>query len=281
MTTSNQEMHRIWNELSGPKWVSRQEELDAQLAPFGVAVLDRVALRAGERVLDVGTGSGALALEALEVVGPEGSVVGVDVSSVLLARARVRSEAEGRANVEWRYADAQTATFEPTFDAVISRFGVMFFDDPVAAFTNLRRAMKPSGRLSFACWRSVPENPWMLVPCAAVSGLLAVPPQADAEAPGPFAFASRDRIERILAASGYRDVEVGAWDGDLSLGGEISLDAAVDLVLDIGPTAVALREAGPSKRDAVRDAVRESLAPYYDGRSVRMPAAGWIVHARV
>src|SRR5919202_367006 len=185
--TQNTEQIEYWNGTAADTWVAQQERLDRQLDPLGRAALRVLAPRPGEHVLDVGCGSGQTTLQLADAVGPDGRVVGVDVSSQLLAAARRRPRP---ANVAFEQADAQTYAFERPFDAIYSRFGVMFFADPVAAFANLRRALKPGGRMAFVCWREEAANPMMTVPMAAAAKHLPPlpPPAQDAHAPGPFAF---------------------------------------------------------------------------------------------
>jgi ubiquinone/menaquinone biosynthesis C-methylase UbiE len=157
----------FWNGPGGSRWVKEQEELDRSLAPFAQALFARAALTSGERVVDVGCGCGVTSLAASALVGAAGSVLGVDVSAPMLARAKER--ADGLPNVSFELSDATTHGFARSFDAVVSRFGVMFFANPVAAFANLRSALRPGGRVVFIAWRSAPENPWVRIPGEAAS----------------------------------------------------------------------------------------------------------------
>jgi SAM-dependent methyltransferase len=276
----NAEQVRYWNEQAGPKWVELQELIDAQIAPLGRAAMERAGIRAGERVLDVGCGCGETSLELGRRVGASGSVLGVDVSHVMLERARARARAAGTAHVRFEEGDAQTHAFAPaSVDVLFSRFGVMFFADPRAAFANLRRALAPDGRLAFVCWRAIPENPWMMVPMAAA--LQHVPPPAilAPDAPGPFAFADDARVRAILEGAGFGAVCFERHDEVLSVGGGADLDRTVAFLLQMGPTAAALREAGPELTRTVAAAVREVLVPFATPEGVRMPSGSWIVTA--
>jgi len=281
-TGPNAEQITYWNEQTGPKWVARQALLDGQLATFGEAVLDAAKVGVGDRVLDVGCGCGDTTLALARRAGPRGRAVGVDVSAPMLARARERAAAERCANLEFLEADAQTHPFAPaSFDAVVSRFGVMFFADPTAAFRNLRGALAPGGRLAFACWQSLPENPWMLVPIMAAAQHVPLPPPPAPGAPGPFSFAERDRVEGVLAGAGFVDVAFRTFAPEMTLGGEGGLDVAVEFLLQLGPMAAALRQANrPDLVPAVTAAVREALAPYATPRGVVMASKAWIVTAR-
>ena len=183
-----------WNDEAGPKWVRLQELLDHQLADLGLFVVERAAPAAGERVLDIGCGCGASSLELAQRVGPKGSVLGVDVSEPMLARARERARHAGVDNLQFQRGDAQVTPFEPgSFDLVHSRFGIMFFEDPPAAFANMRRALAPNGRVTFVCWQPLSENPWMRIPMAAALPHIELPPIPAPGAPGPFALGDDGR----------------------------------------------------------------------------------------
>jgi SAM-dependent methyltransferase len=278
----NDEQVRYWNEVAGPRWVRFQERLDRELAQLGRLAVERAGVAAGEAVLDVGCGCGGTALELAQRVGAGGRVLGVDLSRPMLERARERARAAGAANVAFFEADAQDARFEPAgFDVVFSRFGVMFFADPPAAFANLRRALRPGGRLSFVCWQRLPDNPWMLVPLGALAKHLPLPPPPPPGAPGPFAFADAERVRGILAAAGFAEIACDDVRQPLALGGG-DLDDAVDFALELGPASAALREAGagPELRARVAESVREALAPYAAGGGLSLPSAAWRFGAR-
>ncbi len=279
--STNDEQVRYWNEVAGPRWVLFQERLDRELAQLGVLAMERAGLAAGESALDVGCGCGGATLELGRRVGPSGRALGVDVSQPMLDHARARAKAAGAANVSFLEADAQSAGFGERFDLVFSRFGVMFFADPAAAFGNLRRALRPGGRISFVCWQPLADNPWMLVPLGALAKHLMLPPPPPAGAPGPFALADAERVSRLLAAAGFAGIVCDDVREPLRFGGG-DLDGAVDFALEIGPAAHALREAaaGPELRAQVAASVREALAPFAAGGSVAMPSAAWRFGAR-
>lgn len=280
-TPANAEMVRYWNEVSGPKWVALQSVIDRQIEPLGRRALARAGLAAGERVLDVGCGCGATSLEAARRVAPGGSVLGLDLSAPMLARARERAAAEDVANAEFLQADAQTAALPGPFDAVVSRFGVMFFDAPALAFTNLRRTLRTGGRLSFVCWQGVNRNPWMSVPLAAVASVLPLPTPAAPDAPGPFAFADDGRVRGILAEAGFTDVVVEGVEERLAVGPG-DLEGTARFLLSMGPAAVVLRESpeAAAREAEVLDAVRTALRPHLTPDGVVMPSACWLVSAR-
>jgi SAM-dependent methyltransferase len=243
--------------------------------------MDRAALRAGEDVLDVGCGCGETTVELARRVAPGGTVLGVDVSAVMLERARQTARERGAA-ARFQLADAQTHAFAPaSVDVVFSRFGVMFFVDPAAAFANLRRALRPQGRLAFVCWQSLADNPWMLVPLGAALQIVPPPPLPAPDAPGPFAFADPARVRGILERAGFRDVQLDAVQAELTVGGGAGLDETVDFLLQMGPTSALLRDStDPGLQPRLAAAVREALRPYQTPQGVRMGSASWIVSAR-
>jgi SAM-dependent methyltransferase len=277
----NAEQITYWNDTAGPKWVALEDMLDGQIRDLGEATMDRVEIGRGERTLDVGCGTGQTSLELARRVGPMGRVLGVDVSAPMLARARERARAVATDNVAFLGADAQTHDFEPAAaDVCFSRFGVMFFADPVAAFSNLHAALRPGGRLGFVCWQSLPDNPWMFVPAMAAAQHVTLPIPTSPDAPGPFAFADAGRVRGILERAGFAGVTVADHRATLTVGGAGGLDQAVDFMLQMGPSGAALRQADPALRGKVAAAVHAAIAPYHTADGVRMAAAAWIVTAR-
>jgi SAM-dependent methyltransferase len=275
----NAEQITYWNQQAGPTWVAIQSVIDQQIRPLGLLAMERAGLTPGTAVLDVGCGCGDTTIELARRVAP-GDVLGLDISAPMLNRAIQQAKAAGVA-ARFEIADAQTYTFDAgRFDVLFSRFGVMFFADPTAAFANLHRALKPGGRLAFVCWQSMMDNPWMTVPMAAALQHLPPPPIPAPGAPGPFAFADPDRVRGILSGAGYRDVALEPVQMTLAVGGGRSLDETVDFLLRMGPTARALREnEDPELIPAVTASVREALLPYQTDAGVQMESASWIVTA--
>ncbi|MFO0617601.1 MAG: class I SAM-dependent methyltransferase [Polyangiaceae bacterium] len=275
----NRDQATYWDEQAGPKWVAMQRDLDAQLEPFGLAVMDALGLAPGADVLDVGCGAGATSLALAGRVRP-GRVLGVDLSTPLLGRARER--AAGIDNLRFERGDAQTFAFEPTsFDAVFSRFGVMFFADPTAAFANLRGALKPGGRVGFVCWRAMRDNPSFVLPLEAAAKFLPeLPPPPPPDAPGPFGFADEQRVRGVLEGAGFEDVVVAPRDADIVVAGQGDLESAVNLSLQIGPLGRALSELDDATRASAREAVREAFGRHLRPAGVTLPSATWIVTGR-
>lgn len=281
-TQANQEQIRYWNEQGGPRWAQRQQQLDAQINPLGLAAMQRTGVTLGERVLDVGCGCGQTSLELAQRVGASGPVVGIDISQPMLTRARERQQELGVTNLEFLQADAQTYPFErERFDLLFSRFGVMFFADPAAAFANLRTALCSGGRLCFLCWQALEKNEWARVPLMAATRHIQPPTPPAPDAPGPFAFANPDRVHRLLEAGGFKDVSCESYEAGLSMGGARTLDEAVEFSLEIGPIARLLSDADMSMRMRVAQAVREALTPYVSRHGVSLHSAAWIVLARL
>jgi SAM-dependent methyltransferase len=275
----NAEQIEYWNSAQAKRWVDLQERLDALIERFGALAIDRADLAAGERVIDVGCGCGGTSLALAGRVGPSGRVLGVDVSAIMLARARERARNARVANVAFENADAQTHKFDPgAWHCAYSRFGVMFFADPTQAFANLRGALVRGGRVSFACWRALPENPWVTVPLAALTTFLTPPPPPPPGAPGPFSFGDPDRVRGILADAGFERIELAPHDADLALGS--TLDEAVAFTLSAGPASRLLVDATPDDRVRAQQVVRDAFAPHARGGAVALAGAIWLVRAR-
>lgn len=278
----NAEQITYWSEVSGPKWVRLGDDIDAQIAPLGNEAMEHAAIREGARILDVGCGCGYTSIELARRAGPSGEVMGIDISGPMLDAARARAKAEGFENLSFIEADAQTHSLAPeSYDLIFSRFGVMFFADPRAAFQNLRSALAPQGKLVFLCWQGLPVNQWMLVPMGAAAPHIAIQRPTNPDGPGPFSLADADKIRSILSDAGFAEIEIKSLERKVDLsGGTKGLDETADFVIEMGPLGSAMREAEPATRKAVTQAVRESLVPYQTGDAIRLGAGAWIVSAR-
>ncbi len=281
--SSNADQIAFWGGKAGEKWVRYQVEQDTTIRPFGERAMAAGAVAPGERVVDVGCGCADTTLELARRVGPAGVVLGIDVSAVMLdhARARATGVAAGLTNVRFENADAQSRALPAAaFDLVFSRFGVMFFEDPTAAFTNFRQALEPGGRVAFACWRARAENAYFQVPVAVAARHAEIPPPPGPEAPGIFSFADADRVRRILTDAGFTAIVIDRFDIALTPAGATELDAAVAFLMRIGPMAAALEGAPEATVAAVRADLAAAVAPYHTPAGVKLPASSWIVTAR-
>lgn len=268
--------HALWNGPCGEVWVEAQALLDGMFAPLAEQLAGAVPAGQPAHVLDVGCGTGAVCLAIAARLGEGGHCSGVDISAPMIARAVERAAAAGL-QIDFAVGDAQRHRFAPArLDRIVSRFGVMFFDDPVQAFANLRQATRSGGTLRALAWRSAAENPFMTTAERAAAPLLALPPRT-ADGPGQFAFADRQRVRGILADSGWRDIEVMAVDQVCSI-------RAADLhryVSLLGPVGGMLRDPriDAALRTRVLQVVEQAFAPFVQGDRVEFVAACWALRA--
>ncbi len=272
---SNLKQIEHWNGPAGQLWASRHEVNEFRLAHIHEALMTFAAPQPGSHVLDIGCGCGWTTLGLAEAVAP-GRAVGLDVSAPMLETARLNANAE-KLDVGFVEADASIHPFSPEFDLVFSRFGVMFFAHPVEAFANIRKALKPDGRLAFVCWRGFAENPWTYAPFEAARDLCPPQPPQDPHAPGQFAFADGDRIRDILARAGFRNIRVERCDVPVNLGAD--LDEAATASLNTGTLSRAAADLDEATREKIRRRVRAVLAPYATPDGVSPPGSCWLVGA--
>lgn len=274
----NADQIAFWNGVAGRHWTERQSVQDVVLAPVTEKLIARIDAQHGQRILDIGCGCGAIAIELAKQVGPSGHVLGIDISVPMLERARELTAKSLPA--DYVLADATVYPFDPaSFDLLVSRFGVMFFADPVLSFRNLRSALRPKGRLVFACWREPRENGWMMAPLMAVYKHVPKLPQLGPEDPGPFAFADEARVRRILGEAGFTDIAMEACPLTFDVAAGRGLEAAVQGALEIGPASRSLEGQPPDVVSAAIGAIREALTPFARGQSVLLPGAIWLVTA--
>ncbi|MDB5429032.1 MAG: methyltransferase protein [Caulobacter sp.] len=254
--------------LAAQAWVEVHELLDLQLSPLGLAAIDALSPSPGEVILDIGCGAGQSVLQLAERVGPRGRVIGADIARPLLDLARAR--AAGLDQVSFIEGDATLLDLPAAgVDGVFSRFGVMAFTDPAAAFANFHRMISPGGRLTFVCWRAYADNALDFAPlrAAGLEGRLD---------PTPFSFEDPGYVRGLLETAGFREISIEAHDDDVSSG---DLEAMITVLLKVGPLGKILREA-PELRAAAEPKVRAALAAGGDGERVALKAATWVVTAR-
>lgn len=277
---ANADQVAFWNGRAGERWASQQAIQDTIFIPVTELLIEHAKPQAGERVIDVGCGCGDTSVAFAKRVGPSGRVLGVDISAQMLARAR--EIAPANLPVEFALADATTYPFpEGSADLLVSRFGVMFFAEPARSFANLRKGMRRGGRLTFICWRGPRENPWLMVPLQAVYRHVPRMAPVGPEDPGPFAFASSERVERILSDAGFADIRIAPHDLSLDIAAGGGFESAVETAVIIGPANRALEDAAPDARAAAIEAVRHDLKPFAKGNGVWLGGAIWIVSATV
>lgn len=280
-TQDNAAQIAYWNDRAATTWTAFQERLDALFEPLTAIALAAAAPSAGEHVVDIGCGCGATVLALADRVGPAGQVLGMDISEPMSARARERIAAAGLTNTKVIVSDAAVYPFPPdAADLLFSRFGVMFFADPIAAFANLRRTMRPGGRLLCAAWRPLPENPWFRVPLEAARPLLSPQPQADPNAAGPFAFANRDRTLGIFQDAGWQDVTMTPHDVPMRFAGAGEIEQATDFATRVGGLARALADEAPETHARVRAAVAEALKAYDEPAGISLSGSIWLIAAK-
>ncbi len=276
--TDNAEQIAYWNGRAGQSWADMQDGMDRSLAAVTRVLLDAAQAGPNERVLDVGCGCGDTTLQIADAMSAGGTVVGVDVSAPMLELAGRR--AAGRTHVEWRQADAAQGDLGGPYDLVVSRFGVMFFADPVLAFRNIARAMKPGARLTFVCWQDLGKSEWLSLPMQTARPLLtALPPfpPPDPDAPGPNAFARRERVQSILQSAGFARITIEPHDTIITLGENVH--DALTQMLRIGPLARALADEPPDVRAKVSAALEAFLSSLAQRGPLALSASFWLVRA--
>ena len=269
-----------WNGPAAERWVRDQVDFDRMVGPFGEAALHAAKVTAGESALDVGCGCGETLLGLASLVGPGGRVVGVDASVPMLAKAKERCR--DRANVSFLGGDAsKVIPDQPSFDLAFSRFGVMFFADPVGAFRRIRGALRPAGRLSFVCWRPLDQNPWAALPFDAAARAIGRPEPTPPDAPGPFSFGDPTRVRSILEGAGFRDVAAESVEREVGFGAASTLDEAAAAIARLGPVSRLLADRDDATRARAITAIREVIPPYVGaGGEVRFRGTAWVVTAR-
>jgi SAM-dependent methyltransferase len=276
----NLEQRRYWANEGQQQYQQHGDRFEAMTAPFGHAMLDAAQLRPGHQVLDVGCGYATTTIEAARQLTPSGQVLGVDLSAAMLQTARQRVAATGFDHVALLEADAQVYGFDPeAFDAVISRFGMMFFDDPEAAFANLQRALRRDGRLAFVCWQDPLKSEWVATALGAAVPLLGRAPQLGAPgAPGPWAFADGDRLQRLLTAAGFRDIRLETVTRPQRIGADV--DDAVGFVLSLPESQQLFAGAPEDTVAAAAAAIGAAFTPHAGADGVVLNASAWLVSAR-
>jgi SAM-dependent methyltransferase len=274
---ANEEQARYWNGDEAAHWLAHEERYARMLAPFTRHLLAAAAIGRADRVVDIGCGTGSTTRAAGRAAA-EGEVLGVDVSAAMLRLAARRAREEGLTNVSFCRADAQVNRFDPgAGDVAVSRFGVMFFADPAAAFANIARGLRPGGRLAFVCWQSLADNEWIVVPGGAAARHVALPALDDPDAAGPFSLGDRNRIATELSAAGLSDVMIEPIAEPLWMGTDVADAIAFLKATGIGSSL--LRDADPPTVARVSEAIEAALGPYLTPGGVLLGSRAWLVTA--
>lgn len=277
---ANEQQAEVWNGSESLHYVDHADRYDVQLAPFTWAVLDRASSQAREIVLDVGCGSGAMTLAAATRAE---RVTGIDLSQPLVELAERRAQTGAIGNADFVIADAQTYEFAAgTFDLLLSQFGLMFFDDPVRAFTNIRSALRPGGRAVFVVWQGLHANEWLTVIGDAVGRHAELPEfGGQARGPGMFSLCDVDEIATLLRAAGFEEAEYESCTPTVLLGGGGTLHESIDFLFGMGMPRGLLGLVDPSARaEVIRTVSAELSDRYEEGIGVRLGAAAWLVAAQ-
>lgn len=272
----------FWNDTLADKFERYRDILMNGLSYHSRIPLEKLTVAPGARIVDVGCGWGDTALALARKTGPDGFVLGLDCVDRFLDKGRREADAEGLNQVRFEAADVERYPFEADFDLAFSRFGMMFFENPVAAMRNIRRALKPGGELMFIVWRTIDDNPWLGLPKQIVLEFLEPPgDEARSCGPGPFSMSSTEVVSKQLEIAGFEDVAFERIDGPVTVGS--SLEDAVRFQLALGPAGEVFREAGDEaerQRERIEQALRDALAPYYESSGVVMPSSSWTITAR-
>lgn len=279
----NDEQIEYWNGDAGQGWVDRDKQMEKSLGIFGDLVIEAANIQVDEKVLDIGCGCAATSFKILDQVGPTGRVLGVDISAPMLAVAKDKTSKlsdDQRSAITFKQADASTFSFEEgVYDLLFSRFGVMFFSGPADAFANMRKSLKPGGRLTFLCWGPVKENQWITLPLNAALKHAPPPEPSPPNAPGPFGFSNPDYIQEVLNKAGFSNINIEAVYPKMMLGQDQKKEQIADFFLEVGPVASITADCDQTLIDKVRESIHEAIMPHYNGQTVNLKTSCWVVTA--
>ncbi len=280
MATTNEAQFEFWQDLA-PGWLASEDHTELVSGSFGVAAMERLGLGLGERALDIGCGSGSTTIALASIVGPEGAALGIDIAPAMVDAARRHAVAVGVENATFAVADAQVEDVgDEVFDAAYSRFGVMFFADPSAAFANIRRSLRPDATFAFACWTNLFANEWMFVPgAAAISVTGALPSMPKPGEPGPFSLEDPDHVKALLEEAGFQQIEVTPQSKSIAIP-RTEIGSLVKLARRVGPVREALRTADEATTVRIDEAVHAALMERVERDELRLGACALVVSAR-
>ena len=280
MSDANKDQKDFWSGKGGDVWVKRQQAMDTMLNPLGEAALQKLELNKDTNVLDIGCGCGNTTLSIAEKIKPSGRVTGLDISKPMLQRAIESAQNRSLENTSFQCVDVQTEYLGVnTFNAAFSRFGVMFFEDPVAAFRNINESLLPRSPLSFICWQSPIQNPWQSLFVQEVKNFIDLP-SPPPRSPGPFAFMESDYVNSILENSNFENVEIVGYEAKVNMFSGRSLSDAVKDYTSINPVVTEmLKDSTEELKERILNSVIEVFSPYFSEKGLIFPSATWIVTA--
>lgn len=277
----NSGMRNFWNNAGGRMWVDYQRIIETSMEPFSQKLMDVLNITEGERVLDIGCGCGDTTTKIAQRVGDNVDVVGVDISEIIIAAAKKNVAIKSLCNIRFECVDAQTHKFEDGyFNVIFSRLGVMFFEDPIAAFKNIKKSLVSGGRMAFICWQPVKKIEWISVPLEVVDNYVSLPESSPSDEPGGFSFGDASRVMNILNAAGYVDIVIERFNIDINIGSDI--DDAIAYLTHIGPAGTVLNNSDIDSETQARftKELGLTLESFKTCHGVEIGAATWIVTAR-
>jgi len=281
MSEVNKNQKDFWSGKGGDIWVERQNAMDTMLSPLGEAALNKLDFNEEENVLDIGCGCGHTTLNIAERIGPSGNVTGLDISEPMLKRAKESAIEMSLTNTSFKCVDVQTEDLgEAIYSTAFSRFGVMFFEDSIAAFKNINKSLISGGCLSFVCWQSPAVNPWQSLFIQEIKKFLELP-SPPPRSPGPFAFMESEYVSSILEESKFQDITIEGYETEVNMFSGRSLSDSVKDYISINPVVSGmLKESSENKIAEIIDSAIEAFSPYYTEKGLIFPSATWLVTAR-
>ena len=279
MEEINLKQKEFWSGSGGDVWVNKQSEMDIMLNPLGTRAISKLDLSKATKIIDIGCGCGATTLEIAKQLG-EGEIIGVDISKPMLARAAKNASDQSLSNANFQVLDVQVDDMPSDFDIAFSRFGVMFFEDPYQAFSNIYKSLKENGQLSFVCWQNPPLNPWQSLSLQVIKEYLDLP-SPPPKSPGPFAFEDKNYISDILNQSNFKDIEIEDNQEDIVMFSGKSIEEACEDYLTINPVVTEmLKNSKEELKDEILQALILKFSEFHNGDGLLFPSATWIVTAR-
>ena len=278
MSEVNKNQRDFWSGKGGDIWVERQNAMDTMLSPLGEAALNKLNLNEGENVLDIGCGCGHTTLNIAKRISPDGQVTGLDISKPMLKRAKESANEMSISNASFNCVDVQTDDIgEEVYSAAFSRFGVMFFEDPIAAFRNINKSLITGASLSFVCWQSPALNPWQSLFIEAVKKYVDLP-SPPPRSPSPFAFMESEYVSSILEESNFQNIMIEGHEAEVNMFSGRSLSDSVKDYISINPVVSGmLKDSTEQEKTEIINSAIEAFFPYYSAKGLMFPSATWLV----